>query len=110
LTLSERARLRELERENRDLRMQNEFLKKQRHNFRVEATVSDKYELIDAEKATYPIAKICAWLDVSKSGFYEWRDRPASLSEQRRQELKARSNRSSTTATPRTATDACTWS
>jgi len=28
LTLSERARLRELERENRDLRMQTEFLKK----------------------------------------------------------------------------------
>jgi transposase len=28
LTLPERARLRELERENRDLRMQNEFLKK----------------------------------------------------------------------------------
>ena len=28
LTISDRARLRELERENRDLRMQNEFLKK----------------------------------------------------------------------------------
>jgi transposase len=28
LTLPERARLRELERENRDLRMQNEFLKR----------------------------------------------------------------------------------
>jgi putative transposase len=52
--------------------------------------VSDKYELIEAEKASYPIAKMCQWLDVSKSGFCEWRDRPASLSGQRRQELKAK--------------------
>ncbi|MGH8886515.1 MAG: IS3 family transposase, partial [Egibacteraceae bacterium] len=31
---------------------------------------------------------MCGWLEVSKSGFCEWRDRPASLSEQRREELK----------------------
>jgi putative transposase len=52
--------------------------------------VSDKHELIEAEKATYPITKRCEWLDVSKSGYYEWRDRPTSLSEQRREELKAK--------------------
>jgi transposase InsO family protein len=37
--------------------------------------VTDKYELIDAEKANYPIVKMCVWIDVSRSGFYEWRDR-----------------------------------
>ncbi|MGH8938725.1 MAG: IS3 family transposase, partial [Actinomycetes bacterium] len=31
---------------------------------------------------------MCGWLDVPKSGFCEWRGRPASLSEQRREELK----------------------
>ncbi|MGH3924002.1 MAG: IS3 family transposase [Pseudonocardiaceae bacterium] len=52
--------------------------------------MSERYELIDAEKANFPIIKMSDWLEVSKSGFYDWRDRPASLSEQRRQELKTK--------------------
>jgi hypothetical protein len=63
-------------------------LKKRLHNFRVEATVSERYELIDAEEANYPISRMCQWLDVSKSGFYEWRGRPASATAQRREQLK----------------------
>lgn len=43
-----------------------------------------KYELIDAEKAHHKIAKMCAWLEVSRSGYYEWRQRPASATAQRR--------------------------
>jgi putative transposase len=45
--------------------------------------VSERYEFIDAEKDTmtetrerkYTITAMCAWLEVSTSGYYEWRDR-----------------------------------
>lgn len=49
--------------------------------------MSAKYEFIDAEKAPYPILKMCAWLGVSRSGFYEWVSRPESATARRRQEL-----------------------
>jgi transposase InsO family protein len=51
--------------------------------------VTDKFAFIDAEKAMFPIVKMCVWLDVSTSGFYEWRGRPASATVQRRQRLTA---------------------
>ncbi len=57
--------------------------------------MSEKYELIDVEKATvtetgekkYTIVTMCGWLEVSTSGYYEWRDRPASATAVRRQLL-----------------------
>jgi transposase InsO family protein len=55
-----------------------------------------RYEFIDAEKATrntdgflrYSIVKMCAWLAVSTSGYYEWLARPASATAIRRDRLK----------------------
>jgi transposase InsO family protein len=57
--------------------------------------VSDKYTFIDAEKDTmtatgdrkYTVTKMCAWLDVSTSGYYEWCDRPKSATAARRADL-----------------------
>src|SRR5450759_4306864 len=88
LSVSERARLRELEREGRELRMKTEFLGKAAAFLRPGVSVSSKYELIDAEKARYPVVKMCEWMAVSTSGFYEWRGRPSSATNSRRAELR----------------------
>jgi putative transposase len=50
--------------------------------------VSERYAFIEAEKAHYPIVKMCTWLEVSTSGFYDWRIRPASANAERRERLK----------------------
>ena len=41
------------------------------------------FQLIDAEKTLIPIETACAVLDVSTSGYYAWRNRKASLRQQR---------------------------
>jgi transposase InsO family protein len=53
--------------------------------------VSDKYAFIDAEYAAAAaptIERMCRWLQVSRSGYYEWLNRPPSATAQRRELLK----------------------
>ncbi|WP_331730293.1 IS3 family transposase (plasmid) [Kitasatospora sp. NBC_00070] len=50
--------------------------------------MTSKYELIDAEKDTYPIAKMCLWSDVSRSGYYHWATRPQSATDARREKIR----------------------
>ena len=50
--------------------------------------MSRKYGFIDAERANYPVTKMCEWIGVSRSGFHEWRDRTASATAQRQEQLK----------------------
>jgi hypothetical protein len=91
LELSERARLRELERQNREVEMENAFLKKSGSVLCTGASVSDKYAFIDAEYAAAcapSIGRMCRWLQVSRSGYYEWLNRPPSATAQLRQLLK----------------------
>jgi putative transposase len=55
--------------------------------------VTEKFEFIDAEYAAYreserehvpSIVKMCIWMEVSRSGFYEWRNVPESATARRR--------------------------
>lgn len=45
---------------------------------------------MDGCKYAYPIVSMCHWLDVSRSGYYDWRDRPASATAERRAALGLR--------------------
>jgi hypothetical protein len=49
--------------------------------------MSAKFGLIDAQKADYPIVKMCEWAEVSTSGYYEWLNRSTSATAARREHL-----------------------
>jgi putative transposase len=36
------------------------------------------FRFIDVEKASYPVSVLCKVLKVSRSGYYDWKDRPPS--------------------------------
>lgn len=48
-----------------------------------------RYELIADEEGNYSVADMCAWLNVSRSGYYHWKSREPSVTARRREILKA---------------------
>lgn len=51
--------------------------------------MTEKYALVQTEKGKYPVATMCRWLNVSRSGFYEWESRPISAREKETNTLRS---------------------
>lgn len=48
-----------------------------------------RYELIADEEGNYGVADMCEWLNVSRSGYYDWKNRGPSMTARRREMLEA---------------------
>jgi hypothetical protein len=46
-----------------------------------------KFQFIEDHRDEFPIVRMCKVLEVSRSGYYAWRDRPPSAREMANQEL-----------------------
>jgi putative transposase len=51
--------------------------------------VTARYQLIADEEGHHSTRDMCQWLDVSPSGYYDWKDRDVSVTARRRQEVAA---------------------
>ncbi len=78
LTASEKEELRRLRRENAQLRMEREILKKSGGLLRPGVDEVTKFAWIAAEKANFEVRAMCRLLGVSSTGYYAWARRAPS--------------------------------
>lgn len=69
----EEERIRQLERENEILRQERDILKKGGHLLLAPKQV--RFEFIENHREAFPVTRMCSVLDVSRSGYYAWRER-----------------------------------
>ncbi|MBM7114427.1 IS3 family transposase [Archangium primigenium] len=77
LTTAEREEFARLRKEVRQLTMERDFPKKSGGLLR-EGGLDVQFELMDAQKAHFPVKFMSQQLGVSRSGYYAWRGRPES--------------------------------
>ena len=90
LDADECAELERLRRENKELLLDGQFVKKPRPSSFPNKPV-EACRLIEAKKATYTIKRMSERLEVSRSGFYKWRksrDSGPTPAQRRRAELE----------------------
>jgi putative transposase len=80
LSTEEQEELRRLRRENRILKQEKEILRKALRPFSPGRTRSGETIRVhrSKEKAYYPISLLCRLLEVSRSGYYGWKERSPS--------------------------------
>ncbi|MEK5390257.1 MULTISPECIES: IS3 family transposase [Heyndrickxia] len=82
---SEGAALKALQKEMRDLKEENEILKKGDALLREKPSV--KYEFIHKNRSQFRVEKMCKVLGVSKSGYFKWLNRPKSNRQKKHEKL-----------------------
>ncbi|WP_274379447.1 IS3 family transposase [Alkalihalobacterium alkalinitrilicum] len=80
------AEVKDLQKQLRDLKEENEILKKGDALLREKPSV--KYEFIHKKRSQFRVEKMCTVLGVSKSGYFKWLSRPKSDCQNKHEKLK----------------------